>query len=429
MLTVPHRPRLVEQVAKIAASPAAQMVTKAIYNYAKERFKSGPSVSKAKSRAKSQPPRNNDVTVAPVPQPVPNSKRYSDQITAPVSVARVTRRSRPRQKYLSNGDVLITHSEYFSEVTCNTSFTSNGFAINPGNQAIFPWLSRIATAFDKYRFESLCFRYLPDCSTASAGRIIMAVDFDATDPAPGNKVQVMTYRNATATPAWAESCCKCTNEDLHAYPQYYVSTSAATTPSGALNAPASLRQNSVGNLWVCSQGGSNSLTGELYVEYTVRLITPQISGNIGYLPYVLTYDTSASLSPNNLVNPPQGFNGSTIWTTGYDSNIGLDSLNISLVQVSGNYGYVFNSAGRYLITMYVTGTGLSGNITGGGGTTAGSLTLNGHTYNHTAVGSGATWCVNMIIITALAGQAFYPTITGSSVGNVTVALSQLSYTP
>lgn len=81
---------------------------------------------------------------------------------------------------------VITRTEMCGPVFLDTdTIRMFDFPINPACDGLFPWLSRIAPAFDMYDFNYLRFRYVPSCGTTTVGSIVMAIDYDPVDPNAG----------------------------------------------------------------------------------------------------------------------------------------------------------------------------------------------------------------------------------------------------
>lgn len=209
---------------------------------------------KAKS-AKQQPrPGTNAVVSAPVQKSFRTTKR-------PPSIWQTTRNS-----------VRISNSEYIADITsASPNFSITSFPINPGLASTFPWLCLVATRFESYIFESLEFEYKPICPTSEPGKVILAVDFDAADPPPSSKIQIGMYQDAASTSPWDSCVYRCTKANLHKFmPQRYVRGGGNT---------GDVKTYDTGNMFVATQNtadGTRTL-GELWVHYTVRLATPQIT--------------------------------------------------------------------------------------------------------------------------------------------------------
>jgi hypothetical protein len=197
---------------------------------------------------------------------------------APVAQGRKSTMKKAKMTTSPNGDCRIVHREYIADLVSEASnpslFKSDSFPVNPGMSVTFPWLSQIAPRFEKYRFEKLHFDFETEAPTSVGGSVILTLDYDASDAAPVSKVQAMAYKNAVRSPPWEEACHVSAREDLGQQRQYFVRDSAVPANSD-------VKLYDVGNLFACSQniltGGSATTLGELYVDYVVVLITPQLN--------------------------------------------------------------------------------------------------------------------------------------------------------
>jgi hypothetical protein len=196
----------------------------------------------------------------------PNNK----QVSAPVAQARVRVMNKPKLRPKPNGDIVISHREYINDIAGSVAFASTTFNINPGLAGVFPWLCAIAQRYESYKFESLKFCYETESATTATGSLILTVDYDASDVAPVGKTQAMSYRNAVRSAPWSDCCMTSLKEDLNKRQTFYVR-------AGDLAADEDIKLYDVGNLFVCTQAQANAnLIGELYVEYVVKLMTPQM---------------------------------------------------------------------------------------------------------------------------------------------------------
>lgn len=238
--------------------------------------KKAPATRRPRRRRPRKPRQSQPSKISPSPTVA------SSYVKAPVARARMVRNTAPRFETLRNGDCIIAHREYIGDISAGTGtpslFNVNTFVINPGQQNTFQWLSRLAANYESYKFERLAFCYETEAPTTLGGTLLLAVDYDASDPAPGSKQQAMAYRSSVRSPPWNPVKFSATREDLAKFKTNYVRT--GTQPSGT-----DIRTFDIGNLFVISQGvGTSGATlGELYVEYAVRLMTPVSEPN----PFVL----------------------------------------------------------------------------------------------------------------------------------------------
>ncbi len=227
-------------------------------------------------------------------------------IQAPVAKARVRRSARPNFVGLNgSGDIMITHREYITDLSGSVSFTANSFSINPGLPGVFPWLNNIAQRYESYLFKKLRFCFETESATSATGSVLLAIDYDASDAAPGSKTQVMAYRNSVRSPPWSDSCMESLPEDLHKRNSYYVR-------NGSLSSNIDVKLYDVGNFFACTQGQAGTTTvGELYVEYQIILMTPQmgeagagevVSGNFAGTANSAPFTTKAGGIPATVVS-------------------------------------------------------------------------------------------------------------------------------
>lgn len=152
--------------------------------------------------------------------------------------------------------------------------------ISPSNPLLFPWLSGISKNYESYKFEQLSFQYQPACSSTLPGLVMMGVDYDAADPPPTSKAQLQSYEDSVKVNSWMECVHVSKKRNLQKYPNYFTDF----TVSQDVSVPSANRQNYVGTLTVATIGqGSKPIIGELYVDYTIRLETPQLGQPNGAL--------------------------------------------------------------------------------------------------------------------------------------------------
>jgi len=198
----------------------------------------------------------------------------------PVAVSRV-RKTRGLVPNIANiksspdGRITVTHREYIQEVTpTDAVFQALSLEINPGLKTTFPWLSGLASHYESYLFRSLRFSYEPLLGTSVSGAMILAVDYDAADQIPLTKQTLMAYHRSTRGPIWSPLSCSSDRADLRKFGiQRYVR-------SHDLTDGLDIKTYDVGQFVFATQGHTpvgQSPIGELYVDYTVELITPHLS--------------------------------------------------------------------------------------------------------------------------------------------------------
>lgn len=276
-------------------------------------------------------------------------------------------------------NTVVTHREYVADINASINFSVvSAFAINPGVSQSFPWLSQVAQRFEKYRFRKLRYAFETTSPTNKQGSLMLVPDFDAEDPAPISKTQALSYKSSVRTQIWERITLEVKQEDLRALPQYYIR-------GGSLSGSYDIKTYDVGNLFVCFSGGDdNSVAGELWVEYEIELIAPNIQ-------------------PDNLITGP----GLYISGGGTFSNSSLFGTDPSVLK--NGVGYSINPDGSLLtfidnfIGMIVV------RIVGASADEPQTFTLEGSATLNTqcqTIDTSEFQSTGMIFVNASAGQTF-----------------------
>ena len=215
--------------------------------------------------------------------------------------------------------VILSNEEYLGDVKSPTSVMDFQMqlsaGINPGNNDLFPWLSRVASMFQQYEFISLIFTYKSMSgalsTTQALGQVMMSTQYNVYEARPTTKQEMLNTVFATS---------KVPSEDcMHA-----VECERAKSTAGGLlfirgeSLPAGqdARFYDLGNFNIAT-GGQSSATpinlGQLWVSYKVKLckpqmyqleVSPELSGSASYLAGSATaaapLGASGSFSFNNI---------------------------------------------------------------------------------------------------------------------------------
>jgi hypothetical protein len=160
--------------------------------------------------------------------------------------------------------------------------------INPGLTS-FPWLSTIANSFEKYRWHSLSFMYEPACSTSVGGTVLLAPDYDAADRDDNlTKGELMAFGDSVRTAPWQRAQFTCTRKNMVPQPRY---TRDKLIPG------TDIKTYDVLSLYLHHSASSAGTLGELWVEYDVELITPQVDREPGTTEYITNPATGPAATP------------------------------------------------------------------------------------------------------------------------------------
>jgi hypothetical protein len=199
-------------------------------------------------------------------------------ISAPVAVGRA-QRLRPPKIVRTNRGMRISHRELIQTVNGTVSFTAIKLACNPGIAATFPWLAPQAIQWEQYRFNKLHFEYITRTATTTVGSVLLAPDYDPSDPAPANEAQVSTYQDVVEDVTWKDICCILNASSMHALgPRKFIRNGPV--------AGTDIKTYDVANFYLCTVEEINTTAiGKLWVDYDVEFFVPQ--------------SAQASSTPNN----------------------------------------------------------------------------------------------------------------------------------
>jgi len=176
---------------------------------------------------------------------------------------------------------VVRHREYVSDVYGHTDFTLMAYRINAANSNLFPWLSAVAQGYESYQFRTLKFTYIPACATSEEGTTVFAVDYDPIDDSPTSKMVLKNMSGAVSDNVYekldlvvsGDSSSTLGKRRFTLVDDPYNDNSVVYPPNG------DPKTYDVGYLNVAVTGRSDAAAtalGELYVEYTVELHTPQL---------------------------------------------------------------------------------------------------------------------------------------------------------
>jgi len=168
--------------------------------------------------------------------------------------------------------------EYIVDIAGSVSFATTTFAVNPGQSKVFPWLSKEAILFEKYKILRLEFYYRPQVSAyatnGQTGKVMLSFDFDASDAPPATKQQVEdTHPHSDGMP-YEEVILTIDPKDCSLQDSYYVRP-------GGLPGSSDIKTFDVGILSVSTVGNNSTANiGELRVRYAIALHDPVLENTV-----------------------------------------------------------------------------------------------------------------------------------------------------
>lgn len=221
------------------------------------------------------------------------------------------------------------------------SVNTPGWDFNPGCSSLFPWLSGIATHFERFRFRGLNFKFVSSAATSNPGRYYAAIDYDYDDAPANDKVSMMGNRTANEATIWQPMQINANVASLHRdMPTKFVSSYAR----GNYVEP---RTAYCGFLMVAIDTTQADRLFDMWVEYDVDLITPTSEG-------ITEQDSIFGLTPPAVTNVTTALGG------GFAANPWIRSVQPGPVRVvtpgaagipQMNYGSLTTAPANYALDL------------------------------------------------------------------------------
>jgi len=232
-----------------------------------------------------------------------------------------------------SGDIVFCNTEFFQNVYASvasapstSAFQLTSFAINPGVNDLFPFLSQIAQNFELYEFEGLMIEYKPTSgeygnnSSNSIGKVVLCTNYD---PDAANFTSSMTMENYDYANSTKPSQGAIHGIETHPAQR---STTLLYVRSGESSRDKVFTD--LGNFQIATEGipfggtgAQTALVGELWVTYKVRLSRSQLYSSV--LGSNILFDT---LSITNLGGE---------WATAVTHASG-STMNVTLADTGGD---------------------------------------------------------------------------------------------
>lgn len=245
----------------------------------------------------------------------------------------------PELHNYSNRSVVIRHREYLTDIVASSAFTLKSYAINPGMNETFPWLSNVASNFEEYRITGMIFEYktlsadYTGASSAALGFVAMATQYNVYNPPFDNKKVLENYEfsnSAKPSDSFIHPIeCK---KSLSPVSELFVRTGNVTQ--------GDMRLYDLGNFQIATGGNSgNGILGELWVTFEVEFFKPKLIATMGY---DLLTDHWQALTNTALSASPLGTNGILATNSSLGTSINFSTQTISFPANVTDGDYMFN---------------------------------------------------------------------------------------
>lgn len=281
------------------------------------------------------------------------------RVVAPAAKGSKQVTRRPKIRY-SGHEVLIEHEEFVQDIETDSDnqFAYDVFSINPLDFYTFPWLSAFAVNFESFVFDELVFTYKTAASTSTAGKVIMATDFDAKDDTSfETKATLLQWEGSVDGPLWSDLEHRLSPANLKRIgPTRFVAGSALESQE---------RLSSAGNFYIATTGVAPAVAdpsapgtfiiatlGELWVKYRIRLITPSLQPSTGMSAGVQVTNPQwtgvqeGNIYPSSTKEVFSGFPGETIDTARNKTFTNPDAAGVYKITVPA--GFLMDSSGNLI---------------------------------------------------------------------------------
>lgn len=177
--------------------------------------------------------------------------------------------------------VIVRHKEFISDVPSSVGFTGLVLNLNPGLDATFPWLSRVAQNFEEWLPRGIIVEYRTTSSdtllaaSPALGSVIIATQYNSVNADFTNKQQMENYEGAIS--------CKPSVSMIHqveckrsqtVMDEMYIRTDLPP-------ANADLRMYDLGKTQISVVGSQTTgqLIGEIWISYEIELRKPKIASD------------------------------------------------------------------------------------------------------------------------------------------------------
>lgn len=204
---------------------------------------------------------------------------------------------------------LVTREEFIVDISGSAAFNNTAFRINAADSDTFPWLSAIAENFEFYQFKKLEFMYKTSSgevvsgTNPAIGKVMLATNFDASEPPFQSKYQMENYTGCASGPAYQNTITHTVNLST---------TSRKSLPIKSFyTSPAPPTQLSdrhlydLGTFQIATSGmPSINVVGELWVRYSCELSKPVQIQNQDFFAWT---NVESNACANSLARPSEFF--------------------------------------------------------------------------------------------------------------------------
>jgi len=199
--------------------------------------------------------------------------------------------------------IRVSHKEYLGDVYGTTSYLNIPFALNPGLQSTFPWLSAIASNYEQYFINGMVIQFVSTSAAAlnstntALGKVVMATEYNSERPTFATTSEMLNtvYANYGKPAEDLVHAIECAPSQV-ASKLYYVRTAGVPTGSDP-------RLYDLGIFQLATEGMQASANiGGLWITYDITLCKPVLGNSLSSMDFFTATAASTSAVFTNAVS-------------------------------------------------------------------------------------------------------------------------------
>jgi len=182
--------------------------------------------------------------------------------------------------------VIISHREYIRNLYAPSAagdFVNEALSVNPGLEAVFPWLSQVAVNYEEYEMKQLMFTFRSTVSdfnsgTGQCGQVIIASQYNVAQEPFSDKLTMMSYDGAQSSKTTEHQIhgVECDPSKLSGSPGKYIRWQPLSQDNDIKEYDHAQFNIAIADI---PSAFINQSIGELWVTYTVELRKPKLVVN------------------------------------------------------------------------------------------------------------------------------------------------------
>lgn len=220
-----------------------------------------------------------------------------------VTVVRAQQYKPLAPKMKTNKDsVIIKHTEFVDSYNIPVNVGALSMAsqhCNPANVDMFPWLSLLAQAYEKFKIHKMSFRYQTATTTLANGSAYIYIDYDPTDPAPTSLQEMAQASSAFVMKSIYSNFSLSVIPSKFNQPKSYLINSDSEISEGEILLSYPFRV-----YYGIMDSDVEQNPGYLYIDYEIELMTPtaeripQVFSSISTNAQILNGASNYTVNPN-----------------------------------------------------------------------------------------------------------------------------------